>query len=216
MTSPNDKTPESPNPDRDALHDRLLDQALGEVVGGERPPDLADRILAAVAEPESVSPHRKERVMSEKKRSVRPWILGGVAACLTVGVVAVFAVSKIQEARQTARSSEDFQKLESRTDTLRRALEESKSGQAPGAAHEMSEEPVITGTTATHDLHPVDNATSPVPLPAEKDAPGWQMPASAHEIAGEKRELGRTVWYSGDEGAIKLPSSTGGDQGQGP
>jgi Ca-activated chloride channel family protein len=54
----------------DRLEDRLLDQALREAVGGERPPDLSAKILAAAAaEGLFDAPHEeKERAMSAPKR----------------------------------------------------------------------------------------------------------------------------------------------------
>src|SRR5690348_3337959 len=45
---------------RDELEDRLTDQALAEVVGGRRPPDLTARILAA-AQPVSLRRSRKRQ-----------------------------------------------------------------------------------------------------------------------------------------------------------
>jgi len=74
------------DPQRDELHDRLVDQALREVLGGEAPPDLSDQILAAAEKQGSVSSQRKEKVMDKSRRGYRMWALGAVAACLLLGV----------------------------------------------------------------------------------------------------------------------------------
>ena len=86
MSQPNDEL-------RERLRERLLEQALGEVLGGETPPDLSDKILAAVERQETVSVQRKEPVMGNSRRSRRFWVLGGVAACLLCAV-GVYLVSK--------------------------------------------------------------------------------------------------------------------------
>ena len=74
------------DPQRDELQDRLVDQALREVLGGESPPDLSDQILAAAEKQGFVSPQRKEKVMDKSRRGYRIWILGALAACLLLGV----------------------------------------------------------------------------------------------------------------------------------
>ncbi len=81
MSQPNDSQ-------HDALHDRLLDQALREVLGREVPPDLSDKILAAVDQQDPVFSQRKENVMDKRRRSYRFWAVGavGAAACLLVGM----------------------------------------------------------------------------------------------------------------------------------
>ncbi|HUT92183.1 MAG TPA: VWA domain-containing protein [Thermoguttaceae bacterium] len=74
------------DPQRDELDDRLVDRALREVLGGESPPDLSDRILAAVEKQGSVSSQRKEKVMDKSRRAYRLWLVGALAACLLVGI----------------------------------------------------------------------------------------------------------------------------------
>lgn len=82
MSQPNDSQ-------HDALHERLLDQALREVLGREVPPDLSDKILAAVDQQDPVFSQRKENVMDKRRRSYRFWAVGAVAACLLVGITLV-------------------------------------------------------------------------------------------------------------------------------
>ncbi|HUT13781.1 MAG TPA: von Willebrand factor type A domain-containing protein, partial [Thermoguttaceae bacterium] len=73
-------------PKHDELRDRLMDQALGEVLGREAPPDLSDKILAAAQRESFTSRQRKERVMNGSKRRYWVWGLCAVAACLLVGI----------------------------------------------------------------------------------------------------------------------------------
>jgi len=85
-------------PNRDDLADRLMDQALGELLGGETPPDLSQRILVAVEEDVSPSQPRKEHVMSKSKRIFRPLVLV-VAVCLVVGVTIALLLPTLQSNR---------------------------------------------------------------------------------------------------------------------
>ena len=77
---------QTPDPKRDELEDRLVDQALREVLGGEAPPELSDQILAAAEKQGLVSPQHKEKVMDKSKRGYRLWALCAVAACLVAGI----------------------------------------------------------------------------------------------------------------------------------
>lgn len=99
MSQPNDSQ-------HDALHERLLDQALREVLGREVPPDLSDKILAAVDQQDPVFSQRKENVMDKRRRSYRFWAVGavGAAACLLVGVTLV-SVQMSSVALQRERSA---------------------------------------------------------------------------------------------------------------
>ncbi len=92
---------------RERLRERLLEQALGEVLGGETPPDLSGKILAAAEKQETVSVQRKEPVMGNSRRSRRFLAFSAVAACLVCAVsVAVLQQTRsAREARQVARQS---------------------------------------------------------------------------------------------------------------
>lgn len=96
MSEPNE-------PQRDELEDRLMDQVLREVLGGETPPDLEAKILAAAQMQVPVSPQRKEKVMDKSRRRYRTWALAGVAACLVVGVSIALMASAGRRAREVAR-----------------------------------------------------------------------------------------------------------------
>ncbi len=95
MSAPSD-------PKRDEFGDRLVDQALREVLGGETPPDLSDKILAAAAEPVSVKSQRKEHVMGRSKRGHR-WAIGAVAASVVVVVAIALLLPALQPAHEAAR-----------------------------------------------------------------------------------------------------------------
>ncbi len=105
---------QSSDPKRDELHDRLVDQALREVLGGETPPDLSDKILAAAEKQEFVSSQRKEHVMGKSGGGYRFWSVGAVAACLLVGLgIVVFSF----QGRQLALERNQEVALESRQRT---------------------------------------------------------------------------------------------------
>ncbi len=84
---------QSSDPKRDELQDRLMDQALREVLAGETPPDLSDRILAAAEKQTPVSPQRKEQVVSKSKHRFRNWAMAVTAVCLLVGVGMTMLIS---------------------------------------------------------------------------------------------------------------------------
>ena len=89
----------------DELQDRLMDQALRELLGGETPPDLSAKILAAVEKPTPVSLQQKEQVMDRSKRSYIRWALAGTAACLLVAVAIGLTLPALQWPRIVARGS---------------------------------------------------------------------------------------------------------------
>jgi hypothetical protein len=79
------------------FHDRLMDSALAEVVGGHTPPDLKDRILAASA---SAQPTAVEYLA--RRQFLRwSWIGLAVAASLLVCGYGLLLPS-VQSTRQTA------------------------------------------------------------------------------------------------------------------
>ena len=87
------------DPQDDALRDRLIEQALRETLGGESPPDLSDKILAAVEKPSPLKSRQKERVMEQSKRRLINWLAYGTAGCLVVGVCYALLLPATQPAR---------------------------------------------------------------------------------------------------------------------
>ena len=83
----------SSDPKRDELHDRLMDQALREVIGDETPPDLSEQILAAAEKQVPVSPQQKEQVVSKSKHRFRNWAMAATAVCLLVGISMTWMIS---------------------------------------------------------------------------------------------------------------------------
>ncbi len=96
-----------PNDDRDELHDRLIDRSLREMLGGEAPPDLSERILAAAGLPVvAVAVPVGGDVMSssapDRNAHHFPWGLLAIAASLMVGA-AWLLLPPIQASREAAR-----------------------------------------------------------------------------------------------------------------
>jgi Ca-activated chloride channel family protein len=91
-------------PDPDELHDRLIDGALREVLGGESPPDLSGRILAAAGLPASLAIERAAVAAApgESRKSSRwIWASFALAASLlvSIGLFAINRIDGLQEAR---------------------------------------------------------------------------------------------------------------------
>ncbi|MEM8944589.1 MAG: von Willebrand factor type A domain-containing protein [Planctomycetota bacterium] len=79
------------NPINDDHRDRLIDYALREIVGGETPPDLSERIMHAAnsrepAKPASLSKGVGEITQQSPKKTLqrRSWVLSAIAASLLV------------------------------------------------------------------------------------------------------------------------------------
>jgi Ca-activated chloride channel family protein len=95
-------------PDRDELHDQLIDRALRELVGGEAPPDLSERILAAGVPVIAISTPAGDDVMhrntSVGKSARFRWGSLAVAASLLAGS-AYLLTPALQSARESARTT---------------------------------------------------------------------------------------------------------------
>ena len=93
--------------------DRLVDQALQEALGGETPPDLTDKILAAAASEPDVSLQPGENTMGEiqhvpiSKR--KHWAMFAVAASL---FVAVGMLLFVRDEPRLAKSKVDLSNLD--------------------------------------------------------------------------------------------------------
>ena len=97
---------QSNHPKRDELEDRLMDQALREVLGGEAPPDLSDKVLAAAEKQLLFSPQPKERIMDKPKRRFRSTITTAAVTCLAAGILIALMLPAKQAAREAARSAQ--------------------------------------------------------------------------------------------------------------
>jgi len=83
--------------------DRLIDRGLDELVGGDVPPDLSERILAAAIQEPLSTPstgdlavnENRNRLISKRKR----WAFFGAAASLLIAVGAVVSMRQLNEAR---------------------------------------------------------------------------------------------------------------------
>jgi Ca-activated chloride channel family protein len=96
---------QSNSPEHDELDDRLMDQALREVLGGERPPDLFEKILAAAADRVTVAPRQKEPVMNKPKSLRRIAI---AAVCTAMCIFLAMLITSAMVARYSFRLTEVF------------------------------------------------------------------------------------------------------------
>ncbi|WP_442484089.1 vWA domain-containing protein [Aeoliella sp. SH292] len=89
--------------DSSEWRDRLVDRALAERLGGDAPPDLTARILAA-AEPSSLASSHGDKSMdsqsSSRRSSARTWVLAA-SLLLNCGLVATLLIAWDKD-RQTA------------------------------------------------------------------------------------------------------------------
>jgi Ca-activated chloride channel family protein len=156
-------------PKRDDLEDRLMDQALREVLGGQSPPDLSARILAAAEKQIQVSPQPKERVMDRPKRSYRVWF-AAAAVCLLVGGGVALTVA-LTGGRRVAyeRTPEDLDQLASRAD---RRIEDPSAAVAPYSLLEDTTRLQSRPDGLDHDKEYADFKPLAQPIPAPSAAPG--------------------------------------------
>ena len=182
----------TPEPNRDELRDRLVDQALREVLGREAPPDLSDKILAAADKQALVSPQRKEQVMDSPKRSFRNWALGAIAACLLVGVSIALVIPAMQSAREMARvTPEDY-----------KSVAESAQQSSPGSDDEGGES-AGKDPQGAPDTSPMDSAAPMEGAPAPKN----EAPSQNGKLRFGK-EFGAWKVHSSDPSATPKPSAS--------
>lgn len=89
----------------DELRDRLMDQALRELLGGETPPDLSAKILAAVEKPLPVSLQRKDSVMTVSKKPLRIYWFAAAGVCAVSLLLVALLLPAWQAPEQIARRS---------------------------------------------------------------------------------------------------------------
>ena len=111
---------QSNHPRREELEDRLMDQALREVLGGETPPDLSDKVLAAAEKQLLFSAQPKEPVMDKPKRRFPISVTTAAALCVAVGIGYALLLPAVQAPRMAARSLQ----LRNELEQLEMALQE--------------------------------------------------------------------------------------------
>ncbi len=81
--------------------DRLVDRGLDELVGGDAPPDLSERILAAASQQPLATPVTGDPAMNETRNTLtskrRRWAFFGAAAGLLIAVGVVIAMRQMDE-----------------------------------------------------------------------------------------------------------------------
>ncbi|MGE0609161.1 MAG: von Willebrand factor type A domain-containing protein [Pirellulales bacterium] len=92
----------TPDDIRDELHDRLTDQALGEALAGQRPPDLVEKIVAAAQD-------RPRTVWRRPRLALAASLL--LAAGLGAGATAMYFTHERQVAWQNASLADRDSKL---------------------------------------------------------------------------------------------------------
>jgi len=99
--------------------DRLTDRALSEVLGGDAPPDLSERILAAASQQPLANPVLGDSAMNETRHNStskrKRWAIFAAAASLFLAVGWLVAMRQFEDSRQ-AQVSTPSQKAQSTTD----------------------------------------------------------------------------------------------------
>ncbi|QDS98457.1 vWA domain-containing protein [Adhaeretor mobilis] len=118
----NDKQPND-------YHDQLIDQALREIVGGETPPDLTERILAA-ADARSTLVEYALSAPEVEKRSKRAWFSFATAACLLIAMGGFLFVSAngINALNRGDEVEQDLSQAQAKMSEIRKLESESENG----------------------------------------------------------------------------------------
>ncbi|HYW78417.1 MAG TPA: hypothetical protein VE890_02535, partial [Thermoguttaceae bacterium] len=189
------------------LRDRLMDQALEEVLGGQSSPDLSDKILAAVEKQKSVSPQPKERVMGKSKRGFK-WVYSATAVCLLVGVTVALLLPAIQKPRAAARRPSSLH-------DSRQADDARPSESAEPEAAEAFRYSQDTAASESYDIEPSDSSApaapeAPAPMSPVATNPSVEfvMDPSARPAAAQTRPL--------NDAFGRQPTPTSESKGQGP
>ncbi len=94
------------NQNTNDLHDRLVDQALRELVGDETPPDLSEKILAAAntqTEKLSTQATGDETMIANHEKGRKRWVMLAIAASLLMAVGLI--LPSVQSSRKTVQGS---------------------------------------------------------------------------------------------------------------
>ena len=138
-------------------HDALLDRGLAEIVGGETPPDLSEKILAtacADSQQPTVTLASESRVLPNSKR--RHWAMFAAAACLFLSVGTWLVVSQPRyrrdnksyakaEPTEVQQEEKSLPELSTPYQRLGRA-DKSKVNDATSSAKEQSRDPMMAVT----------------------------------------------------------------------
>jgi Ca-activated chloride channel family protein len=174
----------------DELHDKLLDCALREVIGGQAPPDLKDRIVASAMN----SVTNPANAVPRGKRNRNVWIAPVVAACVLIaGSVLLPAFQPAAEtAKRRARQLTidtspavpvigGSQRKNVDSPRLGREIEAQKSA-SPATSNQFGQSLPPAGEFAAALGRPVGNAQqTPAAVPPE-----WGMPDSLKAIEDQQ------------------------------
>jgi secreted protein with Ig-like and vWFA domain len=222
----------------DDLHDRLMDIALTETVGGKTPPDLSSRIAAAR---DAARPSRPEPVVAGDRSHWMRWLGAAIAATLLVGAT-LFLISSGQQRHNSAGASKiakaENSQLKQRQHQLslpaiQRPAGEAEARSADGNVDFDSLADLVESTTSAQPAAggesgpaaaPMDLAISQTPsvpvtpyFQAEGDAPTAGPSATTWGVRSEQRRFrytGERAYpepYFGTEPQLTVKTDDGAD-----
>ncbi len=204
---------QSNDPKRDELEDRLIDQALREALGGETPPDLSDKVLAAAEKQLLFSAQPKGKVMDKPKRRLRITVAAAAAICVTAGICITLLLPTVQSSREAARNTQVQNNL--RTGGMAR---HDPAEAAPVTADGDVDRPFQVLASKTDDLYVTPQRSSgqsgtvgmddPGVFSADLDIPFSQDPPIVYPSA--------SVWADLTERRVREYRSTAHDDGYAP
>src|SRR5262245_49802988 len=138
--------------DREELEDRLIARGLREVVGGEAPPQLTQRIMAAAtaAAPTTLT---TSRAMSTPPQKGFRWGAFAIAVCLMIGAT-ILLVPLHQAPREAARRGSTMQDAGRKATATHDAR---KPAPADGEKSELGDS--LPATAPTNEAEPVADAS---------------------------------------------------------